>query len=204
VSAIQPIELIAFDLGNVLFMVDETNPTAALARLCGRPEAEVFDAVFSPARKALFEGGPQKWEEHVAQAVASLGLSLSEEEFTRTYTTALTPNLPMFPIVERLARRYRLAVASNTSRPHWEFMRAALPCRDLIDPAIISCEVGAMKPDRRFYEALIERSCVPAGRILFIDDRIENVGGASDAGLRAIQFKGVSELNAQLADAGLV
>jgi FMN phosphatase YigB (HAD superfamily) len=43
----------------------------------------------------------------------------------------------------------------------------------------------------------------PAERILFIDDRAENVAGATAAGIKAIRFEGAVALRQDLASMGV-
>jgi HAD superfamily hydrolase (TIGR01509 family) len=63
---------------------------------------------------------------------------------------------------------------------------------------VLSFEAEAMKPDRRIYDAAIQRAGVPADRIFFVDDREENVAGARAAGIDAVQFVDCDTLIADL------
>ena len=197
------IQVVAFDLGNVIAAVDETLPARRFAELSGRPQAEVFDAVFSPERKALFESGEITWEEHARQAIATLGLEMAEPEFRAVFKLALTAIPDVVEIVARVAARLRIAIASNTSAPHWEWAQEQLPFASRFDPQILSYQVGAMKPSAAFYDALIERSGVDASRIFFTDDLPANIEGARQAGIAALLFTGAPQLREDLASAGI-
>ncbi len=197
-------DLIALDLGNVLSMVDEQPATIQLAGMCSRTEEEVFDAVFSPERKAIFEAGGESWEDHAVRAIDSLKLQMTLEQFRGVYESVLTPNEAIFPLVDRLAASYRLALCSNTAAPHWDLERGRLPFGQLFDPAIVSYLAGAMKPDRRIYEALAREACVTPERILFIDDRQDNVDGARRAGITALRYTGLAKLEDDLQELGVL
>ncbi|MEX0761481.1 MAG: HAD-IA family hydrolase [Dehalococcoidia bacterium] len=197
-------DLIALDLGNVLSMVDEQPATLQLAEMCGRAEAEVFEAVFSPERKAVFEAGAESWEDHALRAIDSLKLQMTLEQFRSVYESVLTPNQAIFPLIDRLAASYRLALCSNTAAPHWNLERGRLPFGNRFDPAIVSYLVGAMKPDRRIYETLAREACVAPGRILFIDDRQDNVDGARLAGITAVRYTGLAQLEDDLSELGVL
>jgi FMN phosphatase YigB (HAD superfamily) len=44
----------------------------------------------------------------------------------------------------------------------------------------------------------------PPARVLFIDDREENVAGGASAGMKAIQFTGEPALNKELKELGVL
>lgn len=58
---------------------------------------------------------------------------------------------------------------------------------------IVSAEVGARKPDRLMYRALIERTAADPARAWFVDDLPGNVEGARAAGLEGILFGRIAE-----------
>lgn len=189
---------IALDLGNVLSLVDEGVGAREFARLSGRPQREAFDAVFAPARKIPIETGRQTFEDFSRECCERLGVKIAVARFREVYESVLTPNTAIFPLVERLMRSHRVGLCSNTSSVHWELERRRLPFGRRFDPAVVSYEVGVMKPEPGIFEALARQAGVDAGRILFVDDRAENVDGAERAGLRALEFKSVAGLEADL------
>ena len=56
------------------------------------------------------------------------------------------------------------------------------------DNVTISAEEGIMKPDRRIFQIALARSGIKPEEGLFVDDFIENVTGARQAGMAAIHF----------------
>ncbi len=59
---------------------------------------------------------------------------------------------------------------------------------DAFDAAVISTEVGAIKPDPRMYAAILSALDAEPGDCLFADDKPENLEGAVKAGMRAVQM----------------
>jgi putative hydrolase of the HAD superfamily len=53
---------------------------------------------------------------------------------------------------------------------------------------VFSCDVGCVKPGRAIYDLTINRLAVPADRVLFLDDKSENIEGAREAGMQTIHF----------------
>ncbi len=197
------IKLAAFDLGNVMVDVREEIPARKLAALSGRSEAEVFEAIFAPEKKALFESGQISWEEHAATAIAELGLPVDEPELRVIYHESLIPDQAVIDIVSEVAAQVPITIASNTSQPHWEWVQRNLPFADRFDPPILSHLVGAMKPDAAFYQPLIERSGLSSEEIFFTDDRLENIEGAKTLGIQAFHFTGAEQLRKDLSSCGV-
>jgi len=99
--------------------------------------------------------------------------------------------------LRRLHLQYRLFVATNADDSGVRDVRAALSrvgLDELIDDVVISCDVGARKPDPLFYRSALLRAGfagVPLApeRAVMVGDSLENdVAGAQAAGLRAIWF----------------
>ncbi|HEY9411276.1 MAG TPA: HAD family phosphatase [Jiangellaceae bacterium] len=60
------------------------------------------------------------------------------------------------------------------------------------DGQFYSCELGLAKPDPAYFAAILERLGVAPERVLFIDDRADNVVGARQAGLLGEVFTSTS------------
>ena len=198
------IKLVAFDLGNVLCSVDETTASKQLSKLSDKPWEEVHGIVFSQIRKLQFESGEMTFAEHAVQAILSLGIDIPLDEFTDLYDSVLIPSVTMFPLVERIAEKHRLALVSNTSEPHWKSAERFLPFSSSLDPVIVSYEVGVMKPEPSFYDVLIQQSAVPARNILFIDDLAANIEGAETAGMIGHRFRSQSHLEIALVELDVI
>jgi putative hydrolase of the HAD superfamily len=105
------------------------------------------------------------------------------------------------PVLKELAasRRYLLGALNNEARELNEHRLNAFQLRGYFDVALSSCYIGQRKPGAAMYQRAIDIVGRPAERILFIDDRAENVAGAESAGMKAIRFTGEAGLRAQLA-----
>jgi len=66
------------------------------------------------------------------------------------------------------------------------------------DPCLLSCEIGAEKPDPKAYQATLDVLKAPAHQVVFIDDRLENVEAAKELGLDAILFESVEQIRQEL------
>lgn len=113
--------------------------------------------------------------------------------------TKMQPDPVMFALAEELrATGLTVGLLSNS----WgnTYPRARIDA--LLDPVVISGEVGLRKPDAAIYELALDRVGVPADRVLFIDDAEPNVLGARASGLQALLH--VDHLSTRAALAELV
>ena len=80
-------------------------------------------------------------------------------------------------------------ISANTNDLAIEHVRRSFPFFRDFDGYIFSCEVGAMKPDAKMYEALEKLAGRRGAEILYIDDRPENVAAGAARGWRTILHK---------------
>ena len=118
------------------------------------------------------------------------GLRLSYEEFVRAWEDIFWLNESVGELIAGLKREgYRIFLGSNTNVLHATFYRRQFAgTLDLMDGFILSYEVGCLKPSRGFYDACAARPVSPPAACLFIDDIAENVEGARQAGLSALEY----------------
>jgi putative hydrolase of the HAD superfamily len=93
---------------------------------------------------------------------------------------------------------------NNEARETNEFRFEHFGLREIFQVALSSCYLGLRKPDAAIYRRTLEILCRPAARILFIDDRAENVASAADAGMNAIRFEGAQSLRLKLEALGVL
>jgi len=93
---------------------------------------------------------------------------------------------------------------NNEARETNDFRFEKFGLRDLFDVALSSCYVGLRKPEAAIYKRALDILGRPAERVLFIDDRPENVAGATGVGMNGIVFKGAEALRSELVDLGVL
>lgn len=87
----------------------------------------------------------------------------------------------------RWKKEYRLAMLSDAMPSTVDFMKRG-GVYELLDACVISTQVGALKPDRRMYDAMLAALDAKPEDCLFVDDRVCNVEGAVAAGMHAVQM----------------
>jgi FMN phosphatase YigB (HAD superfamily) len=94
----------------------------------------------------------------------------------------------LLAFVRGLRPRYATALLANAgpgARADWA---SRFDLCDAVDSVIVSAEERLVKPDTRIYELAVARLGVAPAEALFVDDSPENVAGAHDAGMHALQF----------------
>jgi FMN phosphatase YigB (HAD superfamily) len=95
----------------------------------------------------------------------------------------MRPDPAMFALAEELrGLGLRVGLVSNS----WGNTYPRELIDALLDPIVISGEVGLRKPDAAIYELALHRLGVAAERTLFVDDAEPNVLGARAVGLQAL------------------
>lgn len=120
---------------------------------------------------------------------------------------AIEVHADVMATVQALRRAgFRCHIGSNQQSLRAKHMSETLNYRSLFDQEFYSCFMGAAKPRAEFFEKTMARLRCPASKVLFLDDRAENVAAAKRAGLNAMVFFGVDgalSLQRQLADFGV-
>jgi putative hydrolase of the HAD superfamily len=90
-------------------------------------------------------------------------------------------------------------IASNQNVYRKEFLREALGVERAFSGAFFSSELKAMKPEDRYWDAVIESLCrelpgIEPGEILFLDDLAENVASAERRGIKTIWVRSLADI----------
>lgn len=187
------IDTLILDLGGVLIDVDYR----ATARHFEALGITGFERLYSKAKQTdlfdRFETGalsPQGFRDEVR---ALLGAGLSDDEIDAGWNAMLGTIPPeRIQLVRVLKQRYQVLLLSNTNAIHVPAFEAII-ARDLgitdfkglFHGAYYSCELGMRKPDAEIFRHVLAAHGADPNRTLFIDDSIQHVIGAREAGLRA-------------------
>jgi len=87
---------------------------------------------------------------------------------------------------------------------HWQDHFGRWPFVEAFDFRFLSFEVGHVKPDRELFDHVAAALPAPPDHVLFLDDNVVNVDGATAAGFVALQVKGVDEARAGLVAMGVL
>ncbi len=197
-----------FDFGNVVGFFDYLRACERLAVGAGISAVQLRDDLVARGFANLlaeFESGRILPEAFSVRLMEMSSLSLDYPSFAEAWQDIFWPNEPVADLIASLkAQDYRLYLGSNTNLLHASFYRRQFArTLDLFDGFVLSYEVGHLKPAREFFEACVAVAGTPARSCIFIDDVAENVEGARNAGLTAIQYLDTPSLLTELAGVGV-
>ncbi|MCX6874968.1 MAG: HAD family phosphatase [Verrucomicrobia bacterium] len=176
-----------FDIGRVLLDFDfETSLARLLPPGTADPQARLAVLL---ERKDEFETGAIAPDAYIAWALEVLGSGASHAEFRHAWCHIFTPNVPMWQTVRMLAAAgHRLILLSNTNALHCPWVFGFFPDFALFHAAVLSFEVGAVKPQPAIYQHAIATHRLDPATTLFIDDLAANIAAGLAHGLRCFQY----------------
>ena len=200
-----PFDVILFDVGGVLL----TNGWDYRERAAAVERFGLDAAAFEARHLAAYDA----WERSAISGKTYLNETVFYEprEFSRgdffSFMLAQSKLLPggALEILNELSvsNRYLLGALNNEARETNDFRFGKFELRRYFKVALSSCYVGLRKPEPAMYRRALDiLGCAPE-RMLFIDDRQENVDGGLAAGMKAIQFTGADGLRSELTNLGV-
>ena len=201
----EPPAAVIVDLGNVLI---EWQPALAIAAGVGVEEAQRFltadDFDFmawnhlQDAGRAWADGIAEvrrthpHWADHAAAYLTHFPASLSEVPGTTDIVRELhAAGIPLIGLTNWSDELYY-----PNAHGHFEVLA-------MLDDVVVSGEVKVAKPDPRAYLIAAERSGQPIDRLLFVDDRQDNLDAAATLGMDTILFTDAPALRRSLRERGL-
>jgi epoxide hydrolase-like predicted phosphatase len=188
---------IIFDLGNVVFDISFESMYEYWARSLGCDERFVREKVYFDEEYKRFERGEISAEYYSNYIREKLEYRLTEEDFLVGWNSIYRESIPG---IENLLKRLKeegiqLSCLTNTNILHAEVWREVYRSQlEYFDMIFCSFEIGARKPERKVYETVLNSIGVEPECVLFIDDKEENVLGASDVGMEAFVFESPAQV----------
>ena len=154
------IQILAFDLGNVLVDFDHTVAAKRIAHFCDKSPKEIFSLFFNSDITSLFEQGKVSPQEFYLKVKEMLGLKLSFESFVPIWNEVfmLSPkNRAVYSLINNLRSRYKVILISNTNILHFEYLKTKFPVFNVFHEIFISYALGLIKPDPLIYKTVVEK-----------------------------------------------
>jgi putative hydrolase of the HAD superfamily len=201
-----PIHAVILDYGNVLCPMPRGSDFEPLRCLTGLDEHQ-FQDLFWRYRQDYDRGtldGAAYWQ-RVAQAS---GKQFSNEQIQELIAGDIAlwthPDATLLNWARDLHNRgVKTAILSDMPRDLALYLRRKAAWLRYFDHAVLSSEVGLVKPQTGIYEACLKGLKVRAEETLFIDDNPANVEGARALGIHAVRFESALQLAADVQRFGL-
>lgn len=198
------VKAVIFDLGRVLIQVDFTSGLFKYyQRNQESSDEEILEELFKDKIFIDFNTGKIDAQQVYKNIEDKYSLALSYEQFTYEWCNIFAPIQGMPAIVKRVSKKYKIGLLSDIDPLHWQYCQQNFPLLINFKKPALSFEIGALKPDPICYQRASENINTEPQNCLFIDDREINVRGAREAGMQAIQFTGVADLELLLPNLGV-
>jgi epoxide hydrolase-like predicted phosphatase len=181
------IKNIIFDLGNVLISF---KPSEYLIK-CKYPETirnTILSDIFSSEEWLSLDKGEITTQEAIHSIEKKS--SLTKDEIAHIFNLRtemmfpLDPNVKLLPELRK--RGFRLYYLSNFPLDIFDEIKSGYYFFKHFDGGLISAEVKYSKPEREFYEILMEKYSIKPEECLFIDDIEINVKAAESYGMKGL------------------
>ena len=184
------IEAVVFDIGNVLI---EWNPERYYDRVIGQTRRRaLFDAVELHGMNDLVDQGHPFRETIYATADRAPEWA---DEIRQWHDNWIELASPEIPHSVRLLRQLRHAgtpvfALTNFGIGSFDYAKTQYPFLCEFDRSYVSGHMKCIKPDTRIYE-MVEADCgIAPQKLLFTDDRADNIAAAQSRGWQTHLFEG--------------
>jgi putative hydrolase of the HAD superfamily len=198
-------DALLFDLGRVVIDFDVKRTLTAWAIHAGG-DADHLIARFSRDETFWdFETGAISDREFFAKVRTRLGIELSDAQLLAGWNATFIGEMPgIAPLLARAAQALPLYAFSNTNVVHEaHFSEHYTELLGYFRRIFVSSTIGLRKPHAEAYDHVISEISLPAERIVFFDDLIENVEGARARGLQAVHVRSSTDVADALDELGL-
>ena len=199
-----PIEVILFDLGNVILPFSHFQIAEKLSRFSQKKEFQdpqrIFSYLFDFEKGTVngYETGRVSSSKFFQSLKEILHLSISFEEFIPIWNDIFTEDREVSEIIRSLKGKKKLGLISNTNSLHFDHILSTFPIIRTFDKWILSHEVGFKKPAVQIFQRAIEWASVEPEKILLIDDTKGHVEVAVSLGMQGIHFISAYQLKEEL------
>jgi putative hydrolase of the HAD superfamily len=201
-----PFDAILFDVGGVLLTNGWDHRERATVIEHFHLDRAAFEARH-PEPNDAWERGAITANQYLDATVFYEPRSFSHEEFL---AAICNQSLPLgdsaVGILGELAASDKCMVGclNNEARETNDYRFERFGLRKHFRVAFSSCYVGLRKPAAPIYRRALDILGIPPERVLFIDDRQENVEGAQGVGIKGIRFTGEEALRSKLKGLGVM
>ena len=130
-----------------------------------------------------------------------LNLNISMKELKDYLNNSFNLNFELIELLRKLKGKYFLMMLSNNNGPLVNSIKKKhSEIFNLFEKHYFSSELNLRKPDERIFLHFLEDTKLSANECLLIDDTEENIVACKKLGMKGIAYKGVDQLQKELAD----
>jgi epoxide hydrolase-like predicted phosphatase len=190
------IKNIIFDLGGVIMNIDFKKTEKAFADLGFTDFSQYMTQFHITPFFEEYETGKINNAAFVKGIQQIAAAPLTEKEVIQAWN-ALLLDFPVerIELLEKLKKKYRIFLLSNTNALHYEAFQHTLysltgkKLEDIFEKTYYSHAVNLRKPDAAIYQLVLDENKLNPAETLFIDDTASNFSGAEETGIQIFHLK---------------
>ncbi|MFM8273532.1 MAG: HAD family hydrolase [Gemmata sp.] len=199
-----PIKTVIFDFGNVVAFFDHSRAVARLAGYTEVPPVEIALKLYGSHIEDAYERGAIDTAEYVREAKLNARLKCTDEQFLAAFARIFWHNPEVSDLIPRLRPGYRIVLASNTTRAHFEaYSEQFADVLAHFDHLGTSFDAKARKPEEAFFAHIQQHANAEPEECVFVDDLPTNVEAAERFGWAGIVYRADGTLADKLRAAGV-
>ena len=188
---------IILDMGNVLLEWNKDKILRGVVKT--EKDYMILDkAIFQSGLWERLDLGTLTREDLILKVVSMIGSIYQEkvQEVVWNWPSYIEIYTEVFPLLVRLKEKgHRIFVLSNTSPVFYELLEEQLsPLNEILDGFVLSCDIKAVKPDRKMFEEILHKYQLDPVNCIFLDDVKDNTKMAESLGIKAYQVKHRSDV----------
>lgn len=198
------VKTVLCDLGGVVIGIDFGRAFQCWSKGCKLSSEQIrtrfqFDEAYK--RHERREIGASEYFAHLR---ATLAIEGTDREIADGWNAIFTGELvESVEYIRGAATRVSCYGFSNSNPTHHAYWLAAYPnVAALFREIFVSSDLGMRKPERNAFKMVADAIGEAPESILFLDDTLENVAGAKDAGLHAMHVRTPADVRSALARIG--
>lgn len=198
------IQTLFCDIGNVLLFFDHNRGMKQVADLCAVDPGVIYELVMQEGLGEQYETGKISSEEACERILSVAKARPPAQAIIDAWCRIFKPNEPLFDVMHQLkGQGIRLILLSNIGDSYYRYITKTYPVFDCFDDAVLSYRVGAMKPDKKIFQAALDATSSLPEECFYLDDIQEFVDVAKEMGIDAEQYVDTPTLLKQLQERGL-
>ncbi|MFT4737730.1 MAG: HAD superfamily hydrolase (TIGR01509 family) [Cyclobacteriaceae bacterium] len=183
-----------FDLGQVIVDLSADRVIDGFSQYYQKPKEDLQKLIVGMPELYLYETGEMSDSDFIASVNALFGSSVPDAVFRSIWNSMLVA-IPTnkLDLLTMLSRTHKTYILSNTNQMHQdrfdEMVRTVLPDKamsDMVHFPYYSHQIGLRKPELAAYSFILDKHNLNPSKVVFFDDKIENIHSAEAVGISGI------------------
>ncbi len=181
------IQLLIFDLGNVIFEIDSNRTFDYWSKLTGLEREFLKNMFFSGNDYNSYELGETSEERFRQNFSKKINFNIQKDDFIHGLNLMIIgPNNGIEEILVSLKNKCYLSVLSNTNKIHERYIiQNYTHILTYFDKLFFSHKIKCRKPEKKVFHLVLNHFKVLPENTVFFDDVEENISSAKEVGIHS-------------------